>query len=39
MVCRAFYETSILWSQTRILNKDDRIPTLADFLPDLDHHG
>lgn len=38
MVCRAFYETSILWSQTRILNKDDRIPTLADFLPDLDHH-
>jgi len=33
MVCRAFYETSILWSQTRILNSEDRIPTLDDFLP------
>ena len=36
VVCRAFYETSILWSQTRILNEDDRIPTLEDFLPDPD---
>lgn len=33
MICRAFYETSILWSQTRILNQDDRVPTLDDFLP------
>lgn len=39
MVCRAYYETSILWSQTRILNKDDRIPALADFLPDPDPNG
>jgi len=33
MICRAFYETSILWSQTRILNEDARVPTLGDFLP------
>jgi hypothetical protein len=32
MICRAFYETSILWSQTRILNQDDCIPTLDDFM-------
>ena len=37
MLCRAHYETSILWSQTRILNEDDRIPTLSDFVPDLDN--
>jgi len=32
-ICESFYETSILWSQTRILNRDDRVPTLDDFLP------
>jgi len=33
IVCSAFYERSILWSQTLIQNKSDRIPRLEDFLP------
>lgn len=32
-ICESFYETSVLWSQTRIQNLDDRVPTLEDFLP------
>lgn len=33
-VCRAFYETSILWSHTRIQKEEDPMPTLKDFQPD-----
>jgi hypothetical protein len=36
MTCSAAYEHSILWSQTLILNQEDRIPRLEDFLPDTD---
>ena len=35
-ICESFYETSILWSQTRILNQNDRVPALDDFLPNRD---
>ncbi|MCK0122557.1 hypothetical protein MWU61_18545 [Loktanella sp. F6476L] len=31
--CEAFYETSILWSQTMITDSHQRQPTLDDFLP------
>ncbi|MCS3902802.1 hypothetical protein J2T55_000806 [Methylohalomonas lacus] len=31
-VCRSFYETSILWSQTLITNTEDPPPRLEDFL-------
>jgi hypothetical protein len=34
MTCSAVYEHSILWSQTLILNQNDRVPGLEDFLPD-----
>ena len=33
IMCSAFYERSILWSQTLILNESDRIPRLENFLP------
>jgi hypothetical protein len=36
MSCSAIYEHSVLWSQTLILNQEDRIPRLEDFLPDTD---
>lgn len=32
--CEAFYETSILWSQTLITDSNKRPPILEDFLPD-----
>lgn len=32
-LCSAAYETSILWSNTRITDADKPAPTLADFLP------
>jgi hypothetical protein len=31
IVSEAYYETSVLYSNTLILNKSDRIPTLKDF--------
>jgi hypothetical protein len=31
MICEAYYETSILWSQTMIQNGTDRMPSLTDF--------
>ncbi|WP_037427091.1 MULTISPECIES: hypothetical protein [Sinorhizobium] len=33
LVCSSYYETSVLWSQSLILDEDARIPTLDDFLP------
>jgi len=33
MLCSGGYEHSILWSQTRILNEEDRVPRLGDFVP------
>jgi hypothetical protein len=32
MICEAYYETSILWSMSQILNDTDPIPTLEDLL-------
>ncbi|WP_035201420.1 hypothetical protein [Agrobacterium tumefaciens] len=32
-LCASYYETSVLWSQTMILDEDARIPTLEDFAP------
>ncbi len=31
MTCKAYYETSVLWSVTRIQNDTDPMPTLEDF--------
>lgn len=31
LICRSFYEHAVLWSQTRILNSDDKVPTIQDF--------
>ncbi|WIA62603.1 hypothetical protein [Stenotrophomonas sp. BIO128-Bstrain] len=31
-VCRSVYKHSVLWSRTMILNKDDKVPTLQDFM-------
>jgi len=31
LACRSFYEHAILWSQTRILDSDAKVPTLQDF--------
>ena len=36
MICSTIYEHSILWSRTMILNDDDRIPTLQDFMAEAD---
>ena len=33
MTCEAHYETSVLWSVTKIQNDTDRMPTLEDFKP------
>ena len=32
IVCEAHYETSILWSQTRVLNSTDPVPTIEEIL-------
>ncbi len=32
MICEAHYETSILWSQTRVLNNSDPVPTIEEIL-------
>lgn len=32
VICSTIYEYSILWSRTMILNADDRVPTLQDFM-------
>lgn len=32
VICSTIYEHSILWSRTIILNADDRVPTLQDFM-------
>lgn len=32
IVCSTIYEHSILWSRTMILNAEDRVPTLQDFM-------
>ncbi len=36
IMCWAFYEHAILWSQTLIQSENDRRPQLEDFLPDVD---
>lgn len=36
MMCSAFYEHAILWSQTLIQSENDRRPRLEDVLPDVD---
>lgn len=33
MTCEAHYETSVLWSVTKMQNDTDRMPTLEDFKP------
>lgn len=32
MIYEAHYETSILWSQTRVLNSSDPVPTIEEIL-------
>ncbi|MBO9831203.1 hypothetical protein [Xanthomonas phaseoli] len=32
LICSTMYEHSILWSRTMILNADDTVPTLQDFM-------
>ena len=36
IICSSVYETSILWSQTRVLNKSAPIPRLEDLMPSTD---
>jgi len=33
ILCTSYYETSVLWSQTMILDENARVPTLEDFAP------
>mgnify|MGYP001556946994 CR=1 FL=1 len=37
--CEAFYETSILWSRTLILDAEKPVPTVDQFSPDVEHRG